>query len=59
MTKLGQNTYATDLDDQTTNSHLSEQGYIIRHIETWHRDGHADSIIVWDGPAVSDADLPF
>ena len=46
MTKIDQNSYATDLDDQVTNSHLTEQGYTIRHIETWHRNGHSESIIV-------------
>ena len=42
MTKIDQNIYATDLDDQVTNSHLTDQGYTIRHIETWHRNGHSD-----------------
>ena len=59
MTKIGQNIYATDLDDYDTNSHLSEQGYTIRYIETWHRDRHSDGIIVWDGPGISDADVPY
>ena len=44
MTKIDQNSYATDLDDQVTNSHLTDQGYTIRHIETWHRNGHSESI---------------
>ncbi len=59
MTKIGQNIYATDLDDDGTNSDLSEQGYTIRSIETWHRNGHSDGTIIWDGPPISEADLPF
>ena len=59
MTKIGQNIYATDLDDDGTNSDLSEQGYSIRYIENWHRNGHSDGIIIWDGPPISEADLPF
>jgi hypothetical protein len=59
MTKIDQNSYATDLDDQVTNSHLTDQGYTIRHIETWHRNGHSESIIVWDGPTISAGDVPY
>ena len=59
MTKIDQNIFATDLDDQVTNSHLTDQGYTIRHIETWHRNGHSDSIIVWDGPTISAGDIPY
>jgi len=59
MTKIDQNIYATDLDDQVTNGHLTDQGYTIRHIETWHRNGHSETIIVWDGPTISAADVPF
>ena len=59
MTQIDQNTCATDLDDQATNGHLTEQGYTIRHIETWHRSGHSDTVILWDTPALSEADLPF
>ncbi len=58
MTKIGQDIYATDLDDQVANRHLTRLGYTIRHIECWHRDGHSD-IIVWDGPAISEADVPY
>jgi len=32
-------------------------GYSIRHIETWHRDGHDDSTIVWN--TLSEDDLPY
>jgi hypothetical protein len=59
MTQIDQNTCATDLDDQVTNGYLTEQGYTIRHIETWHRSGHSDTVILWDTPAISEADLPF
>ena len=59
ITQIDKNTCATDLDDQVTNGHLTEQGYTIRHIETWHRSGHSDTGILWDTPALSEADLPF
>ncbi len=59
MTQIDHNTCATDLDDQVTNGHLTEQGYTIRHIETWHRDESSESVIFWDEPEVSEADLPF
>ena len=59
MTKIYCTTCATDLEDTATNNQMFEQGYSIRHIETWHRDGHSDSIIVWDNPAITEADLPF
>jgi hypothetical protein len=59
MTKIDCTTCATDLEDTTTNSEMFEHGYSIRHIETWHHDGHSDSIIVWDNPAITEADLPF
>ena len=57
MTQIDQNTCATDLDDQAANGSLTEQGYTIRHIETWHDLGH--SCIVWDAPPITDADCPF
>ena len=59
MTRIDCTTCATDLEDTTTNGEMFEHGYSIRHIETWHRDGHSDSIIVWDSPAIAEADLPF
>jgi hypothetical protein len=59
MTKIEPNIYATDLDDQVTNRHLTDHGYTIRHIETWPRNEHSESIIVWDGPAISAADVPY
>jgi hypothetical protein len=48
MTQIDHNTCATDPDDQVTNGYLTELGYTIRHIETWHRDGGSDSVILWD-----------
>jgi len=54
MTILSAATCATDLDDDSLNHALLADGWTIRHIETWHRNGHHDSIIVWDAP-----DLPF
>jgi len=59
MTQIDQNTCATDLDDQANNGHLTERGYTIRQIETWHRDGHSDTVIIWDNPTISEADLPI
>lgn len=59
MTKIGENIYATDLDDYDTNSGLLEQGYTIRYIGTWHRSGYSDGIIVWDGPTISAGDVPY
>jgi hypothetical protein len=59
MTQIDHNTCATDLDDQVTNGRLTEQGYTIRHIETWHRNGQSDSVIFWDTPSISEADMPF
>ena len=59
MTKIDANTTATDFNDSDTNGHLLDQGYSIRHIETWHRDDHSDSLIIWDSPAITEAELPF
>ena len=56
MTHLGNGTVATDLDDTDTNIALMAQGYAIRHIETYPDHG---SCIVWDAPAVTEADLPY
>jgi hypothetical protein len=55
ITQIDHDTCATDLDDQVT----TEQGYTIRHIETWHRYGHSDTVILWDTPSISEADLSF
>ena len=59
MTHLSATTCATDLGNAVVNKQLLDQGYTIRHIETWHRDGQDDSIIVWDTPALDEADLPY
>ena len=59
MTFITATTCATDLNDTIANTDLAGQGYTIRHIETWHRDNHSDSIIVWDVPQISETDLPF
>ena len=39
MTKIDDNTWATDFKDEIANNRLTEQGFSIRHIETWERDG--------------------
>ena len=36
MTKLSNGTIVTDLDAHDDNLSLSQRGYSIRHIETWH-----------------------
>jgi hypothetical protein len=59
MTQIDAKTTATDFNDTATNAQLLDQGYSIRHIETWHRDNHSDSIIIWDTPAITEADLPY
>lgn len=38
------------------NDQLVCEGYTVRHIETWH--DHDAARIVWDAPALTDADLP-
>jgi hypothetical protein len=58
MTKLDNGTIATDLDSDIDNAALLDQGYTIRHIESWHRDIE-HSCIIWDAPELNDADLPF
>jgi hypothetical protein len=57
MTRINHNTIATDRNDDATSAQLLARGYTIRHIETWHREGHDDSTIVWD--TLSEADLPY
>jgi hypothetical protein len=59
MTQIDHNTCATDIDDLVVNGCLTERGYTIRHIETWHRHGHSDTVILWYAPAIGEADLPF
>jgi hypothetical protein len=59
MTQLDNGTVATDFDAHGDNAALTAQGYTIRHIETWHRDGVSESFVVWDPPEITEADLPF
>jgi hypothetical protein len=56
MTHLADGTVVTDIDSDN-NARLTNAGYTIRHIETWHDLGH--SCIVWDAPEITDADCPF
>jgi hypothetical protein len=58
MTHLDNGTVVTDLDAHSDNAVLTDQGYTIRHIETWHRD-FDHSCIVWDAPDITEADLPY
>ena len=58
MTKLSNGTIVTDLDAHDDNLSLSQCGYSIRHIETWHeRDNQ--SFIHWDAPEITEAELPW
>jgi hypothetical protein len=58
MTRLNDGTIVTDLNSFTINAALLDQGYSVRHIETWHtHDGQ--SFIHWDAPQISIADLPY
>ena len=59
MTFLSNGAIATDIDAHADNLSLLEDGYSIRHIETWHRNGYDDACIVWDAPAITEADLPY
>jgi hypothetical protein len=59
MTFLSNGAIVTDIDADTDNHSLLKDGYSIRHIETWHRDGYNDTCIVWDAPAIAEADLPY
>ena len=59
MTILNDAAIVTDIDAHAANLSLLEDGYSIRHIETWHRNGYDDTCIVWDAPAITDADLPY
>jgi hypothetical protein len=57
MTHRDNGTIVTDLDAHRDNTILTEQGYTIRHIETWHHD-FGRSCIVWDAPEITEAALP-
>jgi hypothetical protein len=52
-------TRVTDLDNDDENHRLTDQGFTIRHIETWHLDMGSESFVVWDGPEITEADLPY
>ncbi len=57
MTQLSNGTIVTDIDAAHDNTALTAKGYTIRAIETWH--DHDTTCILWDAPAISDADCPF
>lgn len=59
MTRLSNGATATDLDAHQDNASLTAQGYTIRHIETWHHAGHDDTCIIWDAPALPEAELAY
>ena len=58
MTFLANGSIVSDLDNSTVNQNLADQGYSIRHIETFH-DQDEQSFITWDAPALFDDDLPY
>ena len=58
MTHLSNGTVVTDAEASTENAALFDQGYTIRHIETWHNaDDH--TCIVWDCPEINEAEIPY
>ena len=57
MTKLSNGAIVTDLDNASDNRNLANQGYTVRHIETYQ--DHNQTCIVWDAPTLSEDDLPF
>ena len=59
MTILTDGAIVTDIDAHTANLSLLQDGYSIRHIETWHRNGYDDTCIVWDAPPITEADVPY
>jgi hypothetical protein len=58
MTELSNGTIVTDLDAHDDNLSLSQRGYSIRHVETWH-DHDNQSFIYWDAPELAESDLPY
>ncbi len=56
MTRLADGTFVTDINSEI-NRLLTNAGYTIRHVETWHAVGQ--SCIVWDAPQLSEVDIPF
>ena len=60
MTLLRNGNIATDLDNDSDNRNLLNQGYTIRHIETFDfQPGIDDTCIIWDAPSLSEAGLPY
>ena len=59
MTRMDDGTYVTDLENDIDNLALIGSGYTIRHIETWIADAVSESFIIWDTPAMTEADIPF
>ena len=57
MTQLSNGTIVTDINAAQDNESLTAQGYSIRAIETWHN--HDTTCILWDAPAITEADCPF
>ena len=57
MTQLSNGTIVTDINAAQDNEALTAQGYSIRAIETWH--DHDTTCILWDAPAITEADCPF
>jgi hypothetical protein len=58
MTELSNGIIVTDLHAHDDNLALSQRGYSIRHIETWHEQDN-QTFIHWDAPELTEADLPF
>lgn len=58
MTRLDDGTLVTDRNADLINEQLLAAGYSVRHIETWHAHERA-SFVVWDTPALTEADLPY
>jgi len=58
MTELSDGTIVTDLDAHDDNLFLSQRGYSIRHIETWHEYDNR-TYINWDAPQLCEADMPY
>jgi hypothetical protein len=58
MTHLSNGTIVTDIDAHDDNLSLSQRGYTIRHVETWH-ERDKQSFIHWDAPELTEADFPY
>jgi hypothetical protein len=46
------------LSPHDDNLSLSQRGYSIRHIETWHEQDN-QTFIHWDAPKLTEAELPY